>query len=100
MTVDGQDSGTTVIRLLSIGRRRNKENVQLSRALPATELSRATASAEPPEHRQTLQDLTNRTSKVKQMSIIEETQEEDVTAEQDDPMPQLISQSSSIHQEQ
>ena len=65
MTVDGHDSGTTVSRLVSIGRRRNKENVQL-------ELSRETASAEPPKHWQILQDLTNRTSKVKNMSIIEE----------------------------
>ena len=31
------------------------------------------------------------------MSIIDETQEEDVTAEQDEQMPQLFSQASSLH---
>ena len=72
--------GTTVIRLLSKGRRRNKENAQ-------PELSRATESAEPPVQRHKLQDLTNRTSKVKQMNIIEEIQVEEITQELDEQMP-------------
>ena len=38
MTVDGQVSGNTIIRLLSNGHRRNKENLQ-------PEFSRATTSA-------------------------------------------------------
>ena len=41
LTVDGQDRGTTVVRLLSEGRRGNKENVQ-----PAS--TRATRSTHPP----------------------------------------------------
>ena len=92
MTVDGQDSGITVIRTVSKGRQRNKENVH-------PELSRATASAEPPVQRHKLQDLTNRISKVTQMSPLDEVQEEDVTAEQDDQMPQLFSQASGFNHE-
>ena len=52
ITFDGQDSGNTVVRLLSKGRRRNKENVQ-------PELLRAAGSVEPREQRYMLQDLTN-----------------------------------------
>ena len=73
MTVDGQDSGNTVIRLLNKKHRRNKENVQ-------PEFSRARTSAEPPAQRHILNDVTNRTSKVnqrsEQMNILEEVQAE------------------------
>ena len=81
--------------LLSKGRRRNKVNVQ-------PELLRATGSAEPPVQRHTLQDLTNRQSKVRQMTRLEDCreEEEELTAGQDDLMPQLISQASSPHHEQ
>ena len=64
MTVDGQDSETTVIRKLSKGRQPNRESKQ-------SEISRATTSAKPPAQRQNNRDLRSRVAKVTQMSTLD-----------------------------
>ena len=86
MTVDGQNSVTMVMRTVSKGRQSNREDNQ-------TELSKASKSTELPVQRHKTQDL-NQITKVTQMSTLNEVEEDNVTAEYDDQMPQLFSQSS------
>ena len=55
---------------------------------------------EPPVKRHKSQDLNNRQTKVTQMSTLIEVEKENVTAEEDDQMPQLFSQASTKHREE
>ena len=89
LTVDSQDSGTTVVRLMSKKHQSNKENV-----LPGT--SRATRSTQSPVDWPILSNLTTQ----KQQSRLDEIREEEFSTGLDDPMPQLISPTSSPRQHQ
>ena len=62
MTVDGQDSGTTVVRLLSKQHRSNKDN-----RLPRT--SRATRFTQSPLDRTILTNLTNKNTQKHQSRL-------------------------------
>ena len=80
LTVDGQESGTTVCRLLK--RRNNKKGAQ-------PKSSRATKQTQLPEERPNLM----RIKSTAKLSRFEDEHEEEYSAGKDDLMPQLISDS-------
>ena len=86
-TVDGQYSGTTVMRKLSKGHPIKKKDNQ-------NELSKATKSTVLPVQRHKTQDDHKHITRVTQMNTLNEVEDEDAAAEYDDQMPQLFSQSS------
>ena len=83
MTVDSQDNGSPVIKLLSKQHQSNNENV-----LPST--SRATRSTQSPVNRPILSNLTNKSTQ-KQQSRLDEIREEALNVQQDEYMLQLNS---------
>ena len=84
MTVDSQDNGSPVIKLLSKQHQNNKENV-----LPST--LRATRSTQSPVNRQILRNLTNK-STLKHQSRLDQIIEEGLSARRDEDMPQVNNQ--------
>ena len=87
MTVDSQNNGSPVHKLLSKGHRSNEQNV-----LPST--SRAAKSTQSPKNRPILKNLTDKATQ-RQQSRLDEIREEDLTLPQDEFIPQVNSPTSS-----